>query len=177
MEDKPETFIVLDDFLKTKKIKYNGLIQNTNEINAFDEENKKVDIIAFDKVFTLCVNNVAMFKKDYEGRLYYDFYPERECDIIDNIFCHSYKKVDVKFIIGGIFYSKEEFKEFIFVCSPYHEFRIRITFLDSLTQSDEIQIHYRGYWINDLASRRELAMKHVKTKFLTYRSGMSYRNI
>jgi hypothetical protein len=124
---------------------------------------------------TIQVTPLTQLKKDEKGNYYYDFRPERDCDIVDKFIIESNNKIEVSFYCGGVYYSSKEFQEFIFTASPYHELRIQITFLETPSVKEQIQIKYRSYWINNNEYRRRLVLNSVRTKYMIYRSGMTYK--
>lgn len=151
-----ETFINLEEFLKTKTVSHN-IFRNDVDINTTD--------IVFP--FT------PSLKKDEKGLYYCEFYPKREYDIVDNFSVICNQPIEVSFFCGGIYYNAKEFQDFLFVSSPYHELRIRVTFLEE--PADKIIINYRSYLLNNVEDRRQLVSNSVRTKYIIYRSGMTYK--
>jgi hypothetical protein len=119
------------------------------------------------------IPSLTQLKKDEKGNYYYDFRPERDCDIVDSFIIESNKQIEVSFYCGGVYYSSNEFQEFIFTASPYHELRIRITFLET---PDDLQIKYISILLKNNEDRRKLLFNSVRTKYMVYRSGMTYKN-
>ena len=110
------------------------------------------------------------------------FIPKRESDVIDTICVKggttepvvkggTTDDASISFSIGGIDYEKDEINEFLFFCSPYHEFKIKIN--SPFTQT--LQISYRCCYL-DVETRRLFIQNQVNTKGITYISGMAKKN-
>ena len=72
------------------------------------------------------------------------------------------------------FKTEEEVDKFFFMSSPYHDFQIRVTFLEKQTCNDEFKILSRYYLVNT-EDRKKLATSRVETENIIYSNGMTRR--
>jgi len=85
------------------------------------------------------------------------------------------EKIKITYYIGGQQYEPRVVKEFIIVASPYHEFKIRITFLEKPTENFEFVVHSRNY-IMDSELRKKLMVSRLITDSNIYYQGMCLKN-
>lgn len=168
--------IDLYDFLSTKQIIHNDTITDyLDAIKFFIENKEQANMITYNYIKHFSICNVSILETDKEGNYFYEFSVERHGDIIDNIHFESPNiNAQLTYYIGGIKYSPEEVNEFLIVSAPYHDFKIRVTFLEKPTFDDEFKILGR-YYILDSPDRKLLAAEKVKTKNNIYNNGMCHR--
>jgi len=137
--------------------------------------NKKqilLHIITYNYVKNFVLFGIDVLQRDKEGYYFYEYCAERIGDIIDNITIENSKNLNVKlsYNIGGISYTSDEVKEFIFISSPYYALNIRITFLKKPNLNDEFKILSRYYLINN-QDRSFLAKNMINTENHIYNNG------
>jgi len=121
--------------------------------------------------------NVDVLKKNSSGQYFYEFKPDRFVDVIDEIKYVSSTNLDAKitYYIGGIEYQSEEFIEFISASAPYHDFIMRLTFMNKPDSNDEFKINSR-HLLLDHEPRKLLLQNNVRTTFNRYSDGMCSKN-
>jgi hypothetical protein len=102
--------------------------------------------------------NIAVLQTDNNGKYYYDYEFDRDCDIIDNfVVCSDGLNVTLNFIIGHDTYNFSDIKQFLSVASMYN------TFNEILEQNKEI---------------RDLLMKNkIITPSIVYYDGVCTKKI
>jgi len=169
--------INLNDFIKEKEfIHYQRTYSYTEGLMLMIEKPKLVDGITYYFTNQFSLVNIDCLKIDDNEQYYYEFPPERIGDIIDEIKYESSTDLDSKltYYIGGIEYQPEEFNEFVFISSPYNEFKIRITFMRKPVFDDKFKINSR-YWLLDNKPRLLLGRSNVITKYNIYNNGICKR--
>jgi hypothetical protein len=171
MNDK----INLYDFIKEREF-----IHSQEEINSYREglmllvqKPKSVHGITYYFTNQFSIVNIDCLKIDDNGYYYYEFRPERNGDIIDEIKYETSNDLDAKLIysIGGMVYLPEEFNEFLFVSAIFNEFKVRITFMRKPVFDDKFKIILR-YWLLDSEPRILLQRSNVITKYNIYNGGI-----
>ena len=108
-------------------------------------------------------------KIDKDNKYYYEISCNREGDIIDNINVECPNgNISISYYIGGIEYKT---KEFLIFLGTYHEFKIRITFLEEPTIYTNINIHSRIYLIS-LKTKIKIQNQIFITDTNIYKDGM-----
>lgn len=171
------TTINLLDFLENKRILHNKTpCEYNNALRFFIENQESTDIITYENIKHFSLLNVSVLERDANGKYFYQFSVKRDGDIIDNIHYESISGIQAQlsYYIGGDKYSPEEVDKFIIASSMYHDFQIRVTFLEKQTCNDEFKILSRYYLINP-EDRKKLASNRVETENIIYYNGMTSR--
>ncbi len=169
-----ENTIDLQEFLSTKRILHSETAFDYSSAIMFLVENEKnADIMTFNYTKHFSLFGIDVLQMDKQGHYFYEFCLERIGDIVDDITVESSKnlKVQLSYNIGGLNYTYDEIKEFVFISAAYHAFNIRITFLEKPNPDNEFKILSRYYLIN-LQDRQLLAKSRVNTENNIYNYGM-----
>ena len=172
------TTINLQDFLSSKTILHNDTpCEYNNAVKFFIENKDNVDIITYENTRHFSLLNVSVLERDTDGKYFYQFSVKRDGDIIDNIRYESISGISAQlsYYIGGDKYSPEEVDKFVIASSIYHDFQIRVTFLEKPT-NDEFKILSRYYLVNT-EDRKKLATSRVETENIIYGNGMTSRKV
>lgn len=169
--------INLQDFLSSKRILHDGKCEYYDALRFFIENQDNADIITYESTRHFSLLNVSVLERDADGKFYYQFNIDRHGDIIDNIRFESISGIpaQLSYHIGGDKYMPEEVDKFVIVSSMFHDFQIRVTFLEKPTCNDEFKILSRYYLVNS-EDRKKLEMSKVITKNIIYGDGMTSRN-
>lgn len=173
------TTINLQDFLSSKTILHNDTpCEYNNALRFFIENKDNVDIITYENTRHFSLLNVSVLERDTDGNYFYQFSIKRDGDIIDNIRYESISGIpaQLSYYIGGDKYSPEEVDKFVIVSSMYHDFQIRVTFLEKQTTNDGFKILSRYYLVNT-EDRKKLATSRVETENIFYSNGMTSRTV
>jgi len=174
------TTINLQEFLSSKRILHNETpCEFNNALRFFIENQENTDIVTYENTRHFSLLNVSVLERDADGKYFYQFSVNRGFgDIIDNIRFESISGINAQlsYYIGGDKYMPEEVDKFVFVSSQYHDFQIRVTFLEKQTTNDEFKIHSRYYLINT-EDRKNLAKSRVETENIIYGDGMTRRKV
>jgi len=73
---------------------------------------------------------ISLFKIDSDGNYFYEYSLEKNSDMINNIRLESVLNLKLTYNIGGIEYTPEEIEKFLLISAPFHDFKIKITFLE-----------------------------------------------
>jgi hypothetical protein len=168
--------INLEDFLSSKKIVHGeSEINHTNGIRFLieNQEKENADIITYNYTKHFSMFGISVLEMDKKGNYFYEYSLDRNGDIIDNIRFESLSnlKVQLSYYIGGIEYSPEEIDKFVVVSAQYHDFKVRITFLEKPNPGDEFKILSRYYLIN-LQDKGLLSKNRIRTENNIYNYGM-----
>ena len=169
----------LQDFFSSKKILYNETpCEYNNALRFFIENQESADIITYENIRHFSLLNVSVLERDTDGKYFYQFSVKRDGDIIDNIRYESISGIhaQLSYYIGGDKYMPEEVDKFVITSSMYHDFQIRVTFLEKQTCNDEFKILSRYYLIN-AEDRKKLATSRVETENIIYNNGMTSRKV
>jgi len=173
------TTINLQDFLSSKRILHNEThCEYNNALRFFIENQDNADIITYENTRYFSLLNVSVLERDADGNFFYQFSVKRDGDIIDNICYESISGIpaQLSYYIGGDKYMPEEVDKFVIASSMYHDFQIRVTFLDKQTTNDEFKILSRYYLVNT-DDRKKLATNRVETENNIYMNGMCVRKV
>lgn len=169
----------LQDFFSSKKILYNETpCEYNNALRFFIENQESADIITYENIRHFSLLNVSVLERDTDGKYFYQFSIKRDGDIIDNIRYQSISGIpaQLSYYIGGDKYMPEEVDKFVITSSMYHDFQIRVTFLEKQTTNDEFKILSRYYLVNT-EDRKKLATSRVETENIIYDNGMTSRKV
>jgi len=169
--------INLNDFLSSKRILHNETpCEYNNALRFFIENQDNADIITYENTRHFSLLNVSVLERDADGKFFYQFSVKRDGDIIDNISFESISGIpaQLSYYIGGDKYMPEEVDKFVIASSMYHDFQIRVTFLEKQTTNDEFKILSRYYLVNT-EDRQKLAKSIVETENIIYSNGMAGR--
>lgn len=173
------TTINLQDFLSSKKILHNRTpCEYNNALRFFIENQGSADIITYENTRHFSLLNVSVLERDTDGKYFYQFSVKIDGDIIDNIRYENISGIpaQLSYYIGGDKYMPEEVDKFVIASSMYHDFQIRVTFLEKQTCNDEFKILSRYYLINT-EDRKNLATSRVETENIIYGDGMTRRKV
>ena len=116
---------------------------------------------------------------DQDGNLYFETSVNRDGDIVDNFSFNqsSYStRIKVTFFIGRDEYSHSQVDEIVIAAAAYEDFVIRVTFLQTPRQDEEIELRSRYYMFHN-QDRQLLKRAIVHTRNFFYGSGMCcYKN-
>jgi hypothetical protein len=171
--------IILNDYLKDKKILHLNEKMNFNNASRIFIENPEYDMITYLHEESFMLYNYGALKIDYNGKPYIDFQVDSCCDMIDNFEVVADDDLidDICYIIGGLKYTQDKLKKWVHISSIYHTFTIRITFNRTLLQMFDnklrkFNINMRYYLMkNDI--RRPLVQHKVITDEIIYSKGIS----
>lgn len=173
------TTINLQEFLSSKKFLHNETpCEYNNALSFFIENQGSADIITYENTRHFSLLNVSVLERDTDGKYFYQFSVKRDGDIIDNIRYESISGIpaQLSYYIGGDKYMPEEVDKFVIASSMYHDFQIRVTFLEKQTCNDEFKILSRYYLINT-EDRKKIATSRVETENIIYGNGMTVRKV
>jgi len=173
------TTINLQKFLSSKRILHNKMLCEYNDALRFFIENQdNADIITYENARHFSLLNVSVLERDADGKYFHQFSVKRDGDIIDNIHYESISGISsqLSYYIGGYKYMPEEIDKFVIAASMYHDFQIRVTFLEKQTCNDEFKILSRYYLVNT-EDRKKLTTSIVETKNNIYCNGMCGRKV
>jgi hypothetical protein len=176
--DTKQTTIDLQNFLFNKRILHDELSNNYSDAIKYLIKNKdNADIITYENTRHFSLLNVSVLEKDADGKFFYQFGVERDGDIIDNICYETISGIpaQLSYYIGGYKYMPEEVDKFVIASSVYHDFQIRVTFLEKQTCNDEFKILSRYYLVVNTEDRKKLATSIVETENIIYSDGMTRR--
>ncbi len=168
--------IDLEYFLSSKKIVHSEReMYHSEGLTFFLENNQKenTDIITYNYTRRFSMLSISVLEIDKNGNYFYEYSLDRNGDIVDNIRFESCSNLNAQlsYYIGGIEYTPEEIDKFVVVSAQYHEFKVRITFLEKPNPGDEFKILSRYYLINS-QDRSLLSKSRIKTKNNIYNYGM-----
>jgi hypothetical protein len=175
-------FIDFCEFILNKTVVHSETATNYTEgIKFFIEINDNTpwaDAVTYDSTRQFSIANVSIFELDNEGRCFYEFSVDRNADMISNITFESpnVMRVQLTYYVGGILYTPEELTEFITCASQYHDFKIRITFLDKPNFDDMFKITMRNYIFSN-ENKQILRNNKVQTTSSVYYNGMCNKKV
>ena len=163
------------DFMSKRIILHSLTATNTTDGIKFLIKNEgKADMITYNHTDKFSLFGDILHVNENK-HYFYEYSPKRNGDIMDNIrFESTNLKVKLTYYIGGAVYDPEEVDEFLTISTPFHDFRIRITFLEKPNVNDEFMVHSRMYLIEP-ETRKLLTINTVITKTNIYNSGMCAR--
>jgi hypothetical protein len=164
--------IIYDKFMSEKTILHSDTVTNYSDGILFLLENESnADMITYNKTDKFLLLSVGVLNVDENNNYYYEYSVKRTGDIIDNIRIECQNKIKVSYYIGGCQYHPDVVEQFIPVSAIYHDFTIRITFLEKPTNEIEFVIYSRIYLLGK-EHRKNMARNTIITKSNIYRNGM-----
>ena len=170
--------MMYDDFIKSKIIKHNDLVDNLKDgIKYLTDSNAESISFNIQKKIKFTDIDVLEVDKNDNYIYTYDIYTynyKKQADIIDNIhFVASNKNIKMIFIIGG--YEYDNINTFISILSQYNEFKLKFIFTEKPNINDEICLYYRNYLLNDVDINQLINTKLVETDTNKYFRGFCLR--
>ena len=165
--------INLYDFIKKREIiHYQEILSYTEGLSLLAQQTESVSGITHYFTEKVSLMNTDVLKIDNIGQYYYEFSPDRNCDIIDEIKYVPFTNLDAKltYYISSIEYPPEDFNEFLFCSALFNEFKVRITFIRKPKIDDKFKINSR-HWLLDSTSQL-LRRSKVITKYNIYYDGV-----
>ena len=169
--------INLYDFIKEREFIHNKeILSYTEGLSLMAQQPISVSGITYYFTENVSLMNTDFLKIDDIFQYYYEFSPERNCDIIDEIKYETLSDLDAKltYYIGGIEYLPEEFNEFLFCSALFNEFKVRITFIRKPKIDDKFKINSR-HWLLDSEQSHLIRRSKVITKYNIYDNGICKR--
>ena len=117
------------------------------------------------------VNSIPVLEFE-NGNYIFRYVPPRNSDMISNI--RASTNVTIQFKIGGILYPSTAVKEFLFLCSGYHEFQIVFTFLKKPEQDEVFTLWYHEHRF-DSETRVAFSSGPLVKSNILYVDNMTYR--
>lgn len=116
---------------------------------------------------------------DQDGNLYFETSVNRDGDIVDTFSFNQSNystRIKVTIFIGRDEYSHSQVDEIVIAAAAYEDFAIRVTFLQTPRQDEEIELRSRYYMFHN-QDRQLLKRAIVDTRNFFYGSGMCcYKN-
>lgn len=173
----PMNTIVLSNFLESKRILHCDATDFETAMKFFLENEQNTDAITYYDTRHFMLMGVQVLEIDKNGHHFFEISVKRHGDIVDNISFESLSglNVTISYNIGGIEYAHSEIDEFVLVAGVYHDFVIRITFLQKPAIDSEFKIVSRYYLLNS-QDRKLLNQSKVLTRNFFYTNGMCIKN-
>jgi hypothetical protein len=171
------TTINYDEFMKNASMVHSDLAMNYHDaikivILQRETHKEQIDMVTYNYKEKFLLFSSGFLQADENDNYFFEYTPKRDCDIIDNIEVRPINKnIKITYYIGGQQYDPQVVKEFIFVAAMYHEFKIRITFLEKPTENFEFVVHSRNY-IMETELRKKLMVSRLTTNSNIYNQGM-----
>jgi len=175
------TEINYNEFMKNANITHSDMAMNYHNALEFfilhrGTHKGQMDMVTYYNKEKFLLFSAGFLQADENDNYFFEYTPKRDCDIMDNIEVRPVsEKIKITYYIGGQQYDPHNMKEFIIVASPYHEFKIRITFLEKPTENFEFVIHSRNY-IMEPELRKKLMVSRLITDSNIYYQGMCLKN-
>ena len=131
--------------------------------------NYNVDAVSHDVAFQ--INNADIRNQEYIYHL-----PSNDIDLIDDIRIASDKRIHVEYLVGGNVYQTHELDVFAKIAATYHDFVIKITFLEDIKPTDQFSIFYRNTLFKNF-HREKLRHCRLITKNNIYNDGVCLRRV
>ena len=165
--------INLIEYINNKKTLHNDNIFNYIDGLIFFLENQdNYDIISYLEIKKYMLINMDILMINNENNYYYDFLFSRIGDYISDIkFISKNDNIKLEYYIGDNKFDFDIIKDFLIVSALYHEFKLRIIFLDKLIDNYEFEIKYLNY-IMDNDIRYELKKNIIKSNNFLYQNGI-----
>jgi hypothetical protein len=172
--------VIYQDYINERKIfnvEESKNLTYQEALSIFISNQQEYDMISFHDVRKLLILNIAVLQTDNNGKYYYDYEFDRDCDIIDNfVVCSDGLNVTLNFIIGHDTYNFSDIKQFLPVASMYNTFKLRIIFNEIPEQNKEITIRILKYVCSKQV--RDLLMKNkIITPSIVYYDGVCTKKI
>ena len=167
-----------EEYMKDKSVFILNNDKNLEYYESFKiliEKEKEFSMIKYNYHKNLLVLNIAVMECDNNGKYYYDYEIERDCDIIDDFkFIANDLDVTFKFICGLNEFSIDEIKSFLLVSAMYNQLKLRITFNEISRTNKEISIYYSKY-LCKTDIKKELMKNRIITPSIIYNQGVCIR--
>ena len=169
--------IKYDEFIKNASIVHSDIEMNYHNAIAFFILHKEIqkgqlDMVTYNNKEKFLLFSAGFLQADENDNYFFEYTPKRDCDIMDNIEVSPINKnIKITYYIGGQQYDPQVVKEFVFATAMYHEFKIRITFLEKPTENFEFVVHSRKYIIES-ELRKKLMVSKLTTDSNIYDNGM-----
>ena len=167
--------MMYDEFIKSKTINHNDLIDNYQDGRKYLNETE-FDIISYNTQKQIKFSKVDVLDVDKNNNYIYTYTFEKcNGDVINNInFVSSNKNIKMIFILGDEDY--DNINTYIHILASYHKLQLKFIFTEKPTMNDEICLYYRNYLLNDVDIYQLVNCQIVETDTNVYLSGMIGRN-
>lgn len=170
--------MMYDDFIKSKIIKHNDLVDNLKDcIKYLTDSNAESISFNIQKKIKFTDIDVLEVDKNDNYIYTYDIYTynyKKQADIIDNIhFVASNKNIKMIFILGGVEY--DNINTYIHALSSYHNLQLKFIFTEKPNIDDEICLYYENYLLNYFNLHKLRNCQIVQTNTNVYLYGLTGR--
>ena len=171
------TTINYDEFMKNAYIIHSDMATNYHNALEFfilqrGTHKGQMDMVTYNNKEKFLLFSVGFLQADENDNYFFEYTPKRDCDIMDNIeVSPKNENIKITYFIGGYQYDPRVVKEFIYVAAMYHEFKIRITFLEKPSENFEFVVHSRNY-IMESELRKKIMVSKLTTDSIIYAQGM-----
>jgi hypothetical protein len=151
--------IVLSRFLSVCRILQNGATNYIDALKFFmEKEQENADAVVYNQTTIFKLREMRSLNRDNHGNIFFEISVNRDGDIVDNFtYISKYSsRIHVTYYVGGVEFGHRELDEFVLAAAAYENFVVRITFLQTPGEDEEIKIILR-YYI--LSLRRRLLLK------------------
>ena len=169
-----ENVIYYDKFISEKNILHSDTVTNYSDGLIFLLKNKgNTDIITYNQRNKFLLLSIGVLQADENNNYYYEHTLTKDVDMIDNIRVEPINEnIKISYYIGGISYDPNIVKEILFFALDYHDFKIRITFLEKPSNDFEFSIYSRAYLLDHGNDKNKITTKKIITNTNIYMSGM-----
>ena len=169
-----ENVIYYDKFISEKNILHSDTVTNYSDGLIFLLKNKEnTDIITYNQRNNFLLLSIGVLQADENNNYYYEHTLTKDVDMIDNIRVEPINKnIKISYYIGGILYDPNIVKEILFFTLDYHDFKIRITFLEKPSNDFDFSIYSRAYLLDHGNNKNKITTKKIITNTNIYMSGM-----
>jgi len=169
--------IIYDEFIKNAFTMHSDMAMNYHDALKFfilqrETLKEHLDMVTYHNKEKFLLFSAGFLQADENDNYFFEYTPKRDCDIMDNIEVRSINKnVKITYYIGGQQYEPQVVKEFVFTAAMYHDFKIRITFLEKPTENFEFVVYSKKY-IMETELRKKLTVSRLVTDSNIYYQGM-----
>lgn len=166
-----------NEFMEKASIVHSNDAMNYHDALKFfilQRETRKehLDMVTYHNKEKFLLFSAGFLQADEKDNYFFEYTPKRDCDIMDNIkVSPENENIKITYFIGGYQYDPRVVKEFIYLAAMYHEFKIRITFLEKPSENFEFVVHSRKY-IMESELRKKLMVSRLATDLNIYYQGM-----
>jgi len=167
------TTINYNEFMKNSTIIHCDTAMNYyNALEFFILHKEQIDMVTYNNTNRFLLFSTGILQTDENNNYFFEFTPKRDIDIMDNIKIEPINNnVKITYFIGEIEYDPQIVKEFVIVAASYHEFKIRLTFLEKPTENFEFFIYSRNYIMKNNI-RKKLRINKLLTNSNIYDQGL-----
>ena len=175
------TTINYDEFMKNAFIVHSDTAMDYNNALKFfilqrETREEKIDMVTYNNKKKFLLFSAGFLQTDENDNYFFEYTPKRYCDIMDNIdVSPKNENIKISYFIGGHQYDALVVKEFIFFAAMYHDFKIRITFIEKPSENFEFIVHSRNYIIES-ELRKKIMLSKLTTYSNIYYQGMCIKN-